>query len=88
MSFELEFDKPVPELKSRFKKVNPMVIKYGPGPEDKRCKHCEYSEWHQHGAKVYVKCKLRGITRGAGTDHLANWETCSRFREESAVSSK
>lgn len=81
MSFELEFQGPIPEYKSRLKFVNPMVIKYGEGPKDKRCKDCDLSVWVRPGQNIYIKCKLRGITHGAGTDHRANWETCSQFKK-------
>lgn len=66
---------------SRFKKVNPMVIKYGQ-LDGKTCKDCLYLEYHHGGNKYFTKCRLRGVTHGAGTDHLVNWEACNRWESE------
>lgn len=74
----LEFQGPEPRYTSRLKEVNPMIIKYGPGPEDKRCKHCEHLGGYQQSA-VWFKCRLRGVSHSTATDHRANWETCSKF---------
>lgn len=62
---------------NKVNRVNPMVIAYGDGPKDNRCKHCKFLF---HG-KHYWKCKFRGNTNGAGTDHRANWPTCSKFKK-------
>jgi hypothetical protein len=66
------------------KKTNPMVRSCGPGPADKKCKHCKYL-FEKSYSKKYFKCEWRGNTNGPGTDHRANWPTCSKFieREES-----
>lgn len=63
---------------SKFKKVNPMVIKYGQ-LDGETCKTCNYLTYRGTTDKVFPKCKLRGITSGAGTDHLVNWEACNKF---------
>ncbi len=60
---------------------NPMVTAYGPGPEGKRCKRCIHC-YRKIYAGVYYKCRLRGDTNGAGTDHRANWPACARFVEQ------
>jgi hypothetical protein len=60
---------------------NPMVVTFGFGPKDKRCKHCAHLCYHEV-AKRYYKCRLRGITCGAATDHRCNWPTCGKFQEE------
>ena len=78
-NFELKFDKPIPQYTSRLKLVNPMISKYGPGPKDTRCKGCKFIFARQGGGSVFFKCQFRGDTRGPGTDHRANWETCSKF---------
>ena len=74
------FGKEIRIYTSRFKKVNPMVIKYG-HLEGKTCKNCVHLQYRCHGARTYSKCGLRGITRGPGTDHLVNWEACKQFKE-------
>lgn len=60
------------------KKTNPMVRSCGPGPTEFKCKHCVYFI-KKHYIKVYFKCQWRGNTNGSGTDHRANWPTCSKF---------
>lgn len=70
------------EIKStKHKKLNPMVKAQGPGPADKRCKHCAHC-FSKSFSKTYYKCEFRGDTAGPGTDHRANWPTCSRFKEK------
>jgi hypothetical protein len=80
MDFQLEAFKDSPKITSRLKFVNPMVIKYGPGPLDKRCKDCDCIGLGgtAHVGRYY-KCRYRGNTSGPGTDHRVNWETCSKF---------
>lgn len=80
-NFELEFQTPIPQLKSRFKKVNPMVIKYGP-KAGRTCKTCKHIFVGGSGSRGYYKCRLRGNTSGPGTDHLLNWEACGQFKSE------
>ncbi len=57
---------------------NPCLALYGHGPAGARCKQCKLLFRHLMG-KMYFKCELRGFTRGAGTDHRANWPACGRF---------
>lgn len=79
MSVELFGDefkaKPKIEIKSRLKRVNPMVLKHGVGPEEKRCKECIYIQGYQQSATWY-RCEIRNGGRG---DHKANWESCAKF---------
>lgn len=75
------FGDKIQSYKSRFKKVNPMVLKYGE-LEGLTCKTCTHLKRRCHGAGVFIKCELRGITHGAGTDHLANWEACRQYKEK------
>lgn len=65
-------------------KVNPMRLKLGAGPDDKRCKHCAHFIRKEY-AKTYFKCAFRGDTNGPGTDHRANWPTCVKFEEEAKL---
>ena len=60
------------------KKQNPMIKACGPGPAEFRCKHCVHFIVKTY-SKTYFKCAFRGDTNGPGTDHRANWPTCSRF---------
>jgi hypothetical protein len=82
LGVDFDFGAPIPTLKSRLKKVNPMVVKYGPGPVSRRCKHCFYLDKFSPGARSFWKCEARGITRSSATDHRANWETCSIYKGE------
>lgn len=59
---------------------NPCVLAYGPGPEGKRCKHCE-NLYAKRYAGTYYKCSFRGDTNGPGTDHRVNWRACGKFQE-------
>lgn len=54
---------------------NPCVDVYGPGPAGARCKTCA-SLSQQRG---YFKCALRAESRGAKTDHRANWPACRKY---------
>lgn len=83
----LDFLGKEPRYKSRLKEVNPMVVKYGLGPDDKRCKDCEYLVGYRQ-SKVWYKCKLRGVSKSEATDHRVNWETCSKFSPETGREGK
>lgn len=61
--------------------ANPMVHKFGAGPEGRKCKECAHFFRHRYD-KVYRKCKIRGITHGPGTDHNANYDVCKKFEEK------
>lgn len=63
---------------SKAHKVNPMVLAFGAGPTEHKCKACAHFYRKQY-AKTYFKCAFRGDTNGLGTDHRANWPTCSKF---------
>jgi hypothetical protein len=69
-------------------KPNPMLRRYGAGPEGKRCKDCAHF-FRKHFAKVYRKCAKRGDTNGPATDHLATWPACGAWepkgQEEAAT---
>lgn len=61
-------------------KINPMVRSLGKGPEEFKCKHCTFF-YRKTRSKTYFKCSWRGFTNGSGTDHKANWPTCSKFKK-------
>ena len=63
---------------------NPMIRKFGKTIGGK-CKDCSYLVRVQHNTKHYLKCKIRGITKGAGTDHRAKWNACGKFLLNSEV---
>lgn len=58
---------------------NPMVNRFGRDPYNRKCAECSILVQVDHGSKSFYKCKLRGITRGAGTDHRLSWDACSRI---------
>lgn len=62
--------------------VNPMVRKAGKGPAGAKCKTCSHLIKVQGNTKDYLKCELRGITKGVGTDHRAKWPACKRYEIE------
>ncbi len=63
---------------------NPMVPHYGPGPEGVTCKHCANIVRVQGGSTMFIKCRMRGITAGSGTDHRLKWKACRFYLEEEA----
>lgn len=63
------------------KVINPMVYGMGPGPEGKKCKHCEHCYAKQFSGRYY-KCDLRGNTNGPATDIKVNWPACAKFEEK------
>jgi hypothetical protein len=67
----------VPKIGGNLKRTNPM-LKWGAGPLDKTCKDCAELTYNET-AKRYYKCKRRGITSGAGTDHRVGWPACTYF---------
>jgi len=60
---------------------NPMIPKVGRGPEGERCKTCRFL-YGKTFSKTYYKCKWRGDTNGAGTDHRVNWNACAKYERE------
>jgi hypothetical protein len=74
---QLSFLRDAPKL-DNLKSNNPM-LKWGPGPAGRKCKECIHIVAHHPRAKRYLKCRKRGITSGAGTDHRANWHCCAYF---------
>lgn len=62
-------------------KQNPMLRRYGAGPDGKKCKTCRHLYCKEFAGRYY-KCDLRGDTNGAGTDHRVNWPACGRHEEE------
>lgn len=60
--------------------VNPLLRPYGPGPEGKRCKHCQHLTQKNDR---WFKCDLRAGTFEKSTpvsDHRANWPACGKFQ--------
>lgn len=56
---------------------NLMVRKFGRGPDGATCGECAHLV--QGSRPIYWKCKPRGISNGAGTDHRKGWAACSKF---------
>jgi len=61
---------------------NPCMALYGRGPQGVQCKDCDHLVRVRHHDKTYLKCDLRSITHGAGSDHRAHWYACGRFKPE------
>jgi hypothetical protein len=61
---------------------NPCITLYGNGPEDARCKDCCHLLRLRYHDKTYIKCEMRKITHGAGSDHRAGWLACGKFESE------
>ena len=59
-------------------KHNPLIGVYGPGPDDRKCKHCKNLYFKSYG-KRYFKCKLRKSSSSPATDHRVNFPACSKF---------
>lgn len=62
------------------KSKNPMVLVYGQGPEDTRCKTCVHL-FTKKRSNTYYKCRFRKLTAGAETDHRVNWVSCGMYHE-------
>lgn len=63
--------------------ANPMVLIYGPGPEGKTCWECSNIRSMVFNRRIY-KCRLRGITASAATDHRPRWPACALMNCEAA----
>jgi len=61
------------------KHLNPCVRALGPGPEGATCKNCAKLIRVLYRDKVYVKCQMRAVTHGPGTDHRVNWPACKKW---------
>ena len=61
-----------------YKKTNPLLRTFGPGPEGAKCKSCA-SFVTIEMANTYLKCRLFGITGGPATDWRANWPACGKY---------
>jgi hypothetical protein len=57
---------------------NPMVRRFGPGPEGAVCRDCRWLHAFEY-SRVYYKCELRGISHGPATDHRVRWPACGQF---------
>lgn len=70
-----------PHVYERYEYVNPMVRKMGFDPQRRKCKECKFIVRERYHCKVYIKCSMRGFSRGAGTDHRLKWAGCSLFKK-------
>jgi len=63
------------------KKIESMTRLWGKGPEGVRCGDCvQFVTQNYHDGRFF-KCRLYGITRGAGTDWRKKWPACGKFTE-------
>ena len=70
------------EIQETPKNVNPCIQAFGIDPNSRKCKDCFYLYRFKPGANYYLKCELRTLTHGPGSDHRANWDACGKFREK------
>lgn len=66
-----------PRLKSGALASNPMLVMYGEGPPDRRCRDCDRFRWYGR----YGKCDRRENSNSTRTDHRATWPTCGKFTQ-------
>ena len=64
-----------------YKKTNPLLRTFGPGPEGARCKTCTSFVLKGGCARTYFKCKLFGNSNGPATDWRANWPACGKYEK-------
>jgi hypothetical protein len=67
------------EKAQRVEKGNPLIPIYGPGPEGATCRTCIHLYALGGVAGHYLKCDLRKLTHGPGSDHRAKWPACGRY---------
>jgi hypothetical protein len=73
----------IPEhVKARQANPNPMVRKGGilKGYKCGKCEHLLVTE--SPAGKRFFKCRHRGVTSGAATDHRKGWDACVLYSEE------
>lgn len=75
------FGHPISETEPKNIKGNPLISVYGPGPEGKICKNCKHL-WVKKMSGRYLKCDLRPLTAGPGSDHRAKWTACGKYAED------
>lgn len=61
---------------------NPCVRLYGVDPQGRKCKDCKHLIRDYYHRVTYIKCELRKLTRGPGSDHRVRWDACKKFEEE------
>lgn len=70
---------PIGDIASNYD-PNPMIVRHGPGPDDKTCHDCRQLTPNRWGTnRTYWKCRRRGITHGQGTDHRKKWHACRLY---------
>ena len=67
---------------------NPCIEAFGVGPDGKNCKDCKKFFKKVAGERSYYKCRLRGNTNGAGTDHRLKYPACGMFKEDPCSGAK
>lgn len=61
-----------------------MIAVHGRDKECRKCRFCAHLERQEYHNKVYFKCLLFGVTRGAGTDWRLKWDACGMIKETGA----
>lgn len=60
--------------------IRPMYAAYGKH-ETETCGKCAHLIANQYHDKIYYKCELLKMTRGAGTDFRRKWQACGKFEK-------
>lgn len=68
----------------RWASGNPMLAALGAGPDGAQCGSCVHLLRLPYHGKTYIKCRLRGITHGTGTDHRVRWPACAKYERTTA----
>lgn len=69
-------------VKARQANPNPMVRKGGI-LKGYKCANCAFLIINESPAgRRYYKCRHRGVTNGAGTDHRKGWDACKLYAEK------
>ena len=59
---------------------NPMIRKYGRGPEGARCKTCGYLvSTCPTGNKTYWKCSRYSLSNSDASDFRQKWDACRLY---------
>lgn len=56
-----------------------MRLRYGPGPEGRTCKPCQFLIRVGHHDGAYLKCEKAGISSSEATDWRAGWPACGAY---------
>lgn len=62
---------------------NPMVHRFGRGPDKAQCLSCSHIRRKDAGSRKVYKCLERGVSNSAATDHRLRWNACAKYEVRS-----